>query len=123
MTNIYAGLHALEAIYHMRKQGQDPPDEVRRFLKDYISGVDITKMWAQLEQRAAFTEEFQEEISAALHSLRSSHYEPGSSSRFLHDLIALVEPGEDIALAELRYGIARLPAQILDRINRLNLRG
>ena len=96
MTDISAGLHALEAVYYMRKHGQAPSDEVRQFLKEYISGVDITTLWAQSEQRAAFTPEFQEEISAALHSLRAAHAEPGSSPRFPYDLIALVEPGEDL---------------------------
>ena len=58
LTAAYASLHALEAIYYMRK-GEYPQPRLEAFLTEYVRGADMRKAWAVQEAHDAFTAEFQ----------------------------------------------------------------
>ena len=69
ITGAYTSLNAMETIYHMRKDKNDPEKmkRIRAYLKSYLSNNPAIKdMWAIKEYHDAFTQEFQDEVNQIL---------------------------------------------------------
>ena len=62
LTAAYASLHALEAIYYMRKDEEFPPERLEAFLRQYVSSDEMRSAWKVEAAHAAFTREFQDKL-------------------------------------------------------------
>ena len=61
----YACMHAIETIYHMRKDEEPgpPPTELTKFLTAFVTASpDFKTLWSIPTLRPAFTKEFQNEL-------------------------------------------------------------
>lgn len=65
-TSAYSSLHALEVMYHMRKDEERQSDRLDIFLREYVESKELRDAWKVDAAQTAFTKEFQDKLNEVI---------------------------------------------------------